>query len=145
MILFLLMMTAAAGLFFLARKLSVRKEKYDLGLESFMMKSKRYRAVVLDVNDVPVGKDGETVRAVILQFRDEEKKSTIVHRYTSGTGKRYYRGSEVEVYYCEETDTACIKGDNPFAKKADTLRFFSVLCRISAAMLIISAILLLIF
>lgn len=145
MILFLLMMTAAGGLLFLAYKLFERKKKYDLGLESFMMKSKRYRAVVLDVNDVPVSKDGETVRAVILQFRDEEKKSTIVHRYTSGTGKRYYRGSEVEVYYCEETDNACIKGDNPFAKKADTLALFAVLCRISAAVLIVSAVLLLIF
>lgn len=139
------MTAAAAGLIYLSHRLYERKKKYDAGLESFMMKCKRYHAVVLDVNDVPVGKSGETVRAVILQFRDEEKKSTIVHRYTSGTGKRYYRGSEVDVYYCEETDNACIKGDNPFTKNANALRFFAVLCRIAAALLVISAVLLLIF
>ncbi|MGN0600323.1 MAG: hypothetical protein ACI4JK_10560 [Oscillospiraceae bacterium] len=134
----------SAAMLILGAKLSARRKKYLRGLEDFMQKSKRYKAAVLDVKDVPVDREGNTVSAVILQFRDEERKGTIVHRYTESQGKHYIRGDEVELYYCDETDTACIKGDNPFDRKAHTLGIFSVLCRIFAAFGIITAVLILI-
>lgn len=133
----LIILTAA--MLILASKLSVRRKKYLLGLDDFTQKCKRYKAVVLDVNDVPIDKSGNTVRAVILQFRDEERKSTIVHRYTQSSGKRYCRGSEVELYYCDESDTACIKGDNPFYRNAKKLGVLALICRITAVLGIISA------
>lgn len=134
----------SAAMLILGAKLSARRKKYLWGLEDFMQKSKRYKAAVLDVKDVPVDREGNTVSAVILQFRDEERKGTIVHRYTESQGKHYIRGDEVELYYCDETDTACIKGDNPFDRKAHTLGIFSVLCRIFAAFGIFAAVLILI-
>lgn len=134
----------SAALLILGAKLSERRKKYLRGLEDFMRKCKRYNASVLDVKDVPVDREGNTVSAVILQFRDEDRKSTIVHRYTESRGKDYHRGNEVELYYCDETDTACINGDNPFDRKARRLGFFAVLCRTAAALGIIAAILILI-
>ncbi|MGN0603781.1 MAG: DUF3592 domain-containing protein [Oscillospiraceae bacterium] len=124
----------AAAMLILGSKLAARRRKYLLGLDDFMQKCKRYKAVVLDVNDVPIDKSGNTVRAVILQFRDEERKSTIVHRYTQSSGKRYCRGSEVELYYCDESDTACIKGDNPFYRNAKKLGVLAVICRTAAVL-----------
>ena len=109
-----------------------------------MRKCRHYKASVLDVKDVPVDREGNTVSAVILQFRDEERRSTIVHRYTESRGKHYLRGDEVELYYCDETDTACIKGDNPFDRKAHQLNVFAVLCRTAAALGIAAAVLVLI-
>lgn len=134
----------SAALLILGAKLSERRKKYLRGLEDFMRKCRHYKASVLDVKDVPVDREGNTVSAVILQFRDEERKSTIVHRYTQSSGKRYFRGDEVELYYCDETDTACIKGDNPFDRKAHQLNVFAVLCRTAAALGIASAVLILI-
>lgn len=135
----------SAALLILGAKLSERRKKYLRGLDEFMQKCKRYKATVLDVKDVPVDREGNTVSAVILQFRDEERKSTIIHRYTESSGKRYFRGDEVELYYCDETDNACIKGDNPFYRNARQLGLFSVLCRIAASVGIIAAVLILIF
>lgn len=132
------------ALFILGARLSERRKKYLHGLDEFMRKCRRYKAAVLDVKDVPIDREGNTVSAVILQFRDEERKSTIIHRYTESCGKHYSRGNEVDLYYCDETDTACIKGDNPFDQKAKQLRVFSVLCRTAAAMGTIAAVLVLI-
>lgn len=134
----------SAALLILGAKLSERRKKYLRGLEDFMQKCRHYKASVLDVKDVPVDRDGNTVSAVILQFRDEERKSTIVHRYTQSSGKRYFRGDDVELYYCDETDTACIKDDNPFYRKARRLGAFSALCRITAVLGIAAAVLVLI-
>ena len=135
----------SAALLILGAKLSERRKKYLLGLEEFMRKCKRYTASVLDVKDVPVDREGNTVRAVILQFRDEEHKSTIVHRYTQSRRKKHYmRGDKVELYYCDETDTACIKGDNPFDRKARLLGACAWLCRTAAAFGIIAAVLIII-
>ena len=50
----------------------------------------------------------------------------------------------MELYYCDETDTACIKGDNPFDRKAHRLSVFAVLCRTAAALGIAAAVLVLI-
>lgn len=127
-----------------ASRLLKRRTKYLNGLDAFIGKCKRYKAVVLDVNDVPTDKSGNTVRAVILQFRDEEQKRTVVHRYTDSSGKRYYRGSEVELYYCEESDTACIKDDNPFTRNASRLMTYAILMRILSALCIIAAIIVII-
>lgn len=134
----------SAALLILGAKLSARRQKYLRGLDDFMRKCRRYKASVLDVKDVPVDRDGSTVSAVILRFRDEDRKSTIIHRYTESSGKHYLRGDEVELYYCDETDAACIKGDNPFDRKARRLGAFSVLCRIAAALGIAAAMLILI-
>lgn len=134
----------SAALLILGAKLSERRGKYLLGLEDFMQKSKHYKASVLDVKDVPVDREGNTVSAVILQFRDEEHKSTVVHRYTESCGKHYLRGDTVELYYCDETDTACIKGDNPFDRKARRLGTFALLCRTAAALGLIAAVLIII-
>lgn len=134
----------SAALLILGAKLSERRKKYLRGLEDFMQRCRHYKASVLDVKDVPVDREGSVVSAVILQFRDEEHKSTVIHRYTESHGKHYLRGDEVELYYCDETDTACIKGDNPFDRKAQRLGALSVLCRASAALGIIAAVLILI-
>lgn len=134
----------SAALLILGAKLSERRKKYLLGLEDFMRKCKRYTASVLDVKDVPVDREGNTVRAVILQFRDEEHKSTVVHRYTESRRKHYVRGDKVELYYCDETDTACIKDDNPFDRKARLLGTCALLCRTAAVLGIIAAVLIII-
>ncbi len=115
------------------RHLFLRRKKYIDGMNSFIEKCRRYDGTVLDVSDVPVDGAENVIHAVILQFRDEERKRTIIHRYTCSGGGRYYRGDRVSVYYCEETDSACIKNDNPFYHKAKSCLFLGITLYAAAA------------
>lgn len=62
-------------------------------------------AAVLDVKN----------KAVILQFRIEEQKRTVITRCTEYASGNYSRGDNVQIYFREENpvDFVLIKGDNP--------------------------------
>ena len=45
----------------------------------------------------------------------------------------------IELYYCDESDTACIKGDNPFYRNAKNLGALALICRIAAILGFLSA------
>lgn len=77
----------------------------------------------------------EKPRAVILKFRDEEQKKTIVHRYMF-SHKRYKQGTAVTVFYDETSDSVCVEGDNPFVFKATLCAAGSAIC-ISAVIALI--------
>ncbi len=134
---------AVTALLILSKRLLRRRDNYIGGINSFVDKCSRFEGIVLDVKDVPIDRDGNEIRAVILQFRDDANRRTIVHRYTGSSGRRYSRGDKVEVYYCEKSDSACIKNDNPFYRKAKRCSALSVLCRFAAVILVLMGIILL--
>ncbi|MGN0609057.1 MAG: hypothetical protein ACI4J6_07610 [Oscillospiraceae bacterium] len=131
-ILFAVFMIFSAALLFLGRLFKRRREKYIDGMNRFIDRCRRFDGVVTACGDIPADREGNTVKAVVVSFRDPEMKRTVVHRYT-GSGRRYDKGDRVEIYYCEETDSACIKNDNPFFRKARVCRVLCVLCRVAAA------------
>jgi hypothetical protein len=139
-IVLVLAIAAAAALRMQCGRFEKRRKLYIDGMDRFIEKCRRYNAVVLDVSDVPIDKDGTTVRSVILQFRDTEKNATVVHRYTGSSGIKYVRGSKVDLYYCEETDSACIINDNPFYHKARFCSFLKFLCNLGAVVLVAAGI-----
>lgn len=138
MIIFIIL---SAGCIAAGRVLSKRREKYLRGMNSFIDTCRRYEGIVLDVKDVPVDSKQNIVHAAILQFRDEEQGKTIIHRYTGTAGKKYIRGDKVTVYYNETTDSACIKEDNIFAKKAARCRTFKILLTAAAVILAVTGML----
>lgn len=124
--------TALAGtLVFLGRACMRRREKYLDGMNRFIDKCRRYDGIVTACGDIPADREGNTVKAVVVSFRDTELKRTVVHRYT-GSARKYSKGDRVEIYYCDETDSACIKNDNPFYRKAKKCRMLCVLCGFAA-------------
>lgn len=70
--------------------------------------------------------------AIILQFRDEEQKKTIVKRYEP-LSKRYKKGDPVTLYYNEETDAVTVGGDEPLSRDEFRCTELSALCLIGAA------------
>lgn len=131
-IIFAVLMILAGALFFLGRVFKRRREKYMDGMNRFIDKCRRFDGVVMASGDIPADREGNTVKAAVVSFRDPELKRTVVHRYT-GSGKKYEKGAHVEIFYCDETDSACIKNDNPFFRKARVCRLLCILCRIAAA------------
>lgn len=78
-----------------------------------------YEAVVLDVHKEKLkARSGAVIntKVCILQFRCEEKHSTIVHKYTLPFSKKYKRGDKVTLYFRESPngDIALIDGDCPY-------------------------------
>jgi hypothetical protein len=53
-------------------------------------------------------------KAVILQFRNEAAKKTIIHKYTGLTCRKYKRGDIVDLFFDEDNNTALIDGDNVY-------------------------------
>lgn len=139
-LIFILSAGAAAFLIFLSKKCTLRRANYINGMEEFMAKCRPYEASVLDVADVPVDNGKSVIPSVILSFRDEENRKTIVHRYTGSGRRKYKRGDAVTLYYCEETDSACIKNDNPFKRKADLCFFLEILCCTMAGLLLVGGV-----
>ncbi len=140
-IIMIIFLVLAAGCIAAGRVLSMRREKYLRGMNSFIDTCRRYEGIVLDVKDVPIDAKQNVVHAAILQFRDEEQGKTIVHRYTGTAGQKYSRGDKVTVYYNEKTDSACIKEDNIFAKKALLCRRIKIMLYIFTVIFIIAGIL----
>lgn len=138
-ILFAVLMLLAAALLFAGRTFKRRREKYLDGMNRFIDRCRRFDGVVTACGDIPADREGNTVKAVVVSFRDPEMKRTVVHRYT-GSGRKYEKGAHVEIYYCDETDSACIKNDNPFFRKSRVCRMLCVLCRIAAAFSALAAV-----
>lgn len=81
-----------------------------------------YEAAVLDcISDrITVGKKAKKVRAVIVQFRIEEQKRTVVNRCTARFYGKYSRGDRIKLLFREEmpVDFSVIKGDNAYEHAA---------------------------
>lgn len=118
--LIILIAAAAAGLVFLSRRLDLRRRKYINGVKKFAAENPRFDGIVMDCTK-------EKPRAVIVRFRDEAQKKTIVHRYMFSR-KRYKKDAPVTLFYDETNDTVCVEGDNPFVHKAMLCAVGSALC-----------------
>ena len=101
-------------------------------ITQFAAISLMFAVISLIIGIIPAKND----KYYLTSAESGEKAPVIVidpgHGYT-GSGKRYDKGNRVEIYYCEETDSACIKKDNPFFRKARVCRALCILCRIVAA------------
>ncbi|MGN0665218.1 MAG: hypothetical protein ACI4KF_01695 [Huintestinicola sp.] len=120
---------AAAGillflLFFASEKLCSRFLAEE---ESIKSRCRLFEATVLDTHFESIkderGKSRNT-QVMILQFRLEEEKRTVVHRYTYPFQGKYTRGDTVRLYYREGTqsDIALLDTDNPFNNTVSSLR-----------------------
>ena len=120
---------AAAGillflLFFASERLCRRFLAEE---ESIKSRCRLFEATVLDTHFEGIkdesGKERNT-RVMILQFRLEEEKRTVVHRYTYPFQEKYERGDKVRLYYAEGTDSdmALLDTDNPFNNTVSSLR-----------------------
>lgn len=100
-----------------------------------------YSASVLDVNRQKVGR--KTVNAVIVQFRIEEQRRTVVYRITEKFYKKYKRGDNVDILFLEgkTSDTGLIAEDNIYVRmeklKPSCCLAFAVMAVISGIVLII--------
>ena len=132
-ILILLFLAAAPMLIRISGRLEERRKKYINGINNFISSgSREFTGTVLGVM-----KGGE--KGVIIQFRDEDQRKTIVHRYLF-SHKRYRRGAKVRLYYREDNDSMCVISDNPFAFKAFWCAAGYALCILGAALSVVMAI-----
>ncbi|MGN0642512.1 MAG: hypothetical protein ACI4JJ_05140 [Huintestinicola sp.] len=88
-----------------------------------------FEASVLDVHTESIKNEKGREKnqpVIILQFRNEEKHSTIVHRYTLPFSGKYSRGDKVTLFYREapDGDIAMLDKDNPFEKNSAALLKF---------------------
>ena len=120
---------AAAGFAYVSFMLEKRRKKYINGVKKFSEDSKRFEGVVTST-----AKD-----YVMLKFRDEEQKKTIHHKYTFAR-KRYKADSAVTVFYDEQSDSACVEGDNPFVHKAVKCAAGSAVCAAAALAAVVAAV-----
>ena len=105
----LLFTTAGVLLVFISKKTIAKADVYMLEQNSF-------KAIVLDVHreKINTARGKKLKKAVILQFRDESGRKTIVHKYTGITLRRYSRGDKVDLFFNEDNDTALIDKDNGY-------------------------------
>lgn len=75
-----------------------------------------YTASVLDVNRQKVGR--KNVKAVIVQFRIEQQRRTVVYRITEKFYKNYKRGDNIDILFLEgkTSDTGLIAEDNVYVR-----------------------------
>ena len=121
-LLMIILALTASGMVYLSYRLEKRRKKYINGVRKFANKSRRFEGTVTST-----AKD-----YIMLKFRDEEQKKTIHHKY-SYARRRYKTNSPVTVFYDEQSDSACIEGDNPFVHKAFWCAMGSVACIVCAA------------
>ena len=131
-ILILLLLGAAPLLIRVSGRLEERRKKYINGINNFISGSREFTGTVLGRM-----KGGE--KGVIIQFRDEEQRKTIVHRYLF-SHKRYRRGAVVRLYYREDNDSMCVISDNPFAFKAFWCAAGYAACIFGAALSVVLAV-----
>ena len=131
-ILILLLLGAVPILIRLSGQLEERRKKYINGINNFISGSREFTGTVL-------GKMKGREKGVIIQFRDEEQRKTIVHRYLF-SHKRYRRGAVVRLYYREDNDSMCVISDNPFAFKAFWCAAGYAACILGAALSVVLAI-----
>ncbi len=124
---------------FFSVKLQRQRTLHIGELDRFLKKCQKYEAEILDVKKLSSDKDIKPIYTIILRFRDEEQRKTIIHRYTDSKHKKYSVGGRLSVFYCEETDSACIENDNTLKRRADLCRAFSVLLIILSIIIIFSA------
>lgn len=122
----------SAGMIYFALCLEQRRKKYINGLKKFAEESRRFEGTVMNCTN-------EKPRAVILHFRDEEQKKTIVHRYMFSR-KHYAKNAPVTLYYNEQNDSVCVEGDNPFVYKAMLCAVGSALCTVSVPLVLAAAV-----
>jgi hypothetical protein len=91
-------------------------KKTALAVNLYRREDLKFKAVVLDVHKekVNTAKLFKTKKAVILQFRNEPAKKTIIHKYTGLTCRKYRRGDTVDLFFDEENNTALIDDDNVY-------------------------------
>ena len=131
-ILILLLLGIAPTLIRISGRLEERRKKYINGINNFISESREFTGTVLGRM-----KGGE--KGVIIQFRDEEQRRTIVHRYLF-SHKRYRRGTVVRLYYREDNDSMCVVSDNPFSFKAFWCAAGYAACIFGAALCVVLAI-----
>ena len=132
-ILILALLGAAPLLIRISGRLEERRKKYINGINNFISSgSREFTGTVLGRM-----KGGE--KGVIIQFRDEEQRKTIVHRYLF-SHKRYRRGAVVRLYYREDNDSMCVISDNPFAFKAFWCAAGYAACIFGAALSVVLAV-----
>ncbi|MCM1525107.1 MAG: hypothetical protein NC120_11695 [Ruminococcus sp.] len=92
-------------------------------------------AVVLDVHKEKTG--GRRVKAVIVQFRIEAEKRTVVHRITDRFYKSYKRGDNISILFLEgkTSDRGIIADDNVYIRCERTV---PALCPLLAAVSVIA-------
>lgn len=86
-------------------------------LSEFSEGCNRYEATVLDVHKEAVkSKKNKEQTVIIVQFRIEEQKRTVVHRCTEKFYNPYSRGDKITLLFKEgiSEDTALIEGDNSY-------------------------------
>ncbi len=111
------------GLIFICTALAVKHEAARLPdrYNELYGDGKQYAASVLDCHTeqviLPSGKK-KKCPVMILQFRINEQKRTVVHRCTERFFGKYSRGDSVNIIFCEAmpSDRAVIRNDNIYVK-----------------------------
>lgn len=116
----------AASVFVKRRKeYAENVKKYSENVKKYSVTGEKFHGTVLkSVRGKP--------SVIILQFRDEEQKKTIVHRYEP-LSKRYKKGDDVTLYYNEATDAVSVEGDEPLSQNEIRCTEMAALCIVGAA------------
>lgn len=107
------------------REYSEKTKEYSANVKKYFVTGRKFQGTVLK------SVKGKTP-AIIIQFRDEEQKKTVVQRYEPMSG-RYKKGDTVTLYYNEETDAVTVEGDEPLSNDELKSAEFAMMCIVGAA------------
>lgn len=114
------------------REYSEKTKAYSANVKKYFVTGRKFQGTVL--KSVKGKKP-----AVILQFRDEEQKKTVVKRYEPMSG-RYKKGDTVTLYYNDETDAVTIEGDEPLSNDELKNAEMAMMCIVAAAVCVAAAV-----
>lgn len=128
--------------------LKKRIDKLSLRYDELYGDGKKYCASVLDSHTkklkLPSGKE-KNVPVLILQFRIEEQKRTVIHRCTEKFYKKYSRGDKVNIIFCEEmpADRAVIENDSVYTRYPPIAgKIFTAMCVPGAILIAVGTVIL---
>lgn len=141
--LFIVFLAAVPALLKGASLFGKRRKEYAENVKKYSENVKKYSVTGRKFNGTVLKSVRGKPSVIILQFRDEEQKKTIVHRYEP-LSKRYKKGDDITLYYNEETDAVSVEGDEPLSQNEIRCTEMAALCIVGAAACAAAAVYLLI-
>lgn len=136
------------GVFLICAAFAVKNhiDKLSLRYTELYGDGRKYCACILDSHTeklkLPSGKE-KKAPVLILQFRIEEQKRTVVHRFTEKFYKKYSRGDKVNIIFCESmpADRAVIENDSVYTRYPPIAgKIFTAVCVPGAILIIVGTV-----
>lgn len=129
----LILIACAAAAFLIYRSTAQKSQRLAAELEDFCKNAVTYSACVLDVHEEEIALESgkkKNIPVLIIQFRIEEQKRTVIHRCTEPFFKNYSRGDTVEILFMEmmPADRVIIGNDNLASHTAQTVQKIKFPC-----------------